>query len=122
MDHRSFCGKTHEGRSHLTMMRNATRLCFLLIFLSVLFQESGSLAQPLPKSPIETVINQKIDAKVLTDLRQLGQVTFFVVLTSQADTSPAATIADWGTRGQVVVDSLKEVADLSQQPILAHLA
>ncbi len=65
---------------------------------------------------------QKIDAKVLTDLRANGKVTFYVVMKEQADTSPAASISNWSERGASVVNMLKEVANRTQQPILARLA
>ncbi len=65
---------------------------------------------------------QNIDAKVLTDLRAKGNVTFFVVMKEQADTSSGVRISDWVSRGQRVVDKLKEVANRTQKPILARLS
>ena len=66
--------------------------------------------------------NQKIEAKVLADLRQNGRTTFFVVLSERANVSSAATITNWRVRGEAVVDSLKEVAGRAQRPILDFLA
>ena len=66
--------------------------------------------------------NQKIEAKVLADLRQNGRTTFFVVLSERANVSSAATITNWRVRGEAVVDSLKEVAGRTQRPILDFLA
>ncbi len=65
---------------------------------------------------------QKIDAKVLTDLRAKGKATFFVVMKQQADTSAAARILNWNERGESVVNTLKEVANRTQEPILARLS
>jgi len=65
---------------------------------------------------------QNIDAKVFTDLSTKGNVSFFVVMKEQADTSSAAGIADWGTRGERVVDTLQEAANRTQKPILARLS
>jgi subtilisin family serine protease len=61
---------------------------------------------------------QKIAAKVLSDLRTNGRVTFFVVMTDQADTTAANGIQDWAARGQSVVDTLKDVANRTQGPVL----
>jgi len=66
--------------------------------------------------------DQKIDPKVLTDLRQDGKATFFVVLREQVDASHAITIRDREVRGRAVVDSLKEIAARTQAPIKAFLA
>src|SRR6266849_5525683 len=65
---------------------------------------------------------QNIDAKVFTDLSTKGNVSFFVVMKEQADTRSAAGIANWVTRGERVVDTLKEAANRTQQPILARLS
>jgi subtilisin family serine protease len=65
---------------------------------------------------------QKIAPKVLSDLRDNGNVTFFVVMTEQAVTSAANGIQDWAARGQVVVETLKDVANRSQEPVLQLLS
>jgi subtilisin family serine protease len=65
---------------------------------------------------------QKIATKVLSDLRGNGSVTFFVVMTETADTSAANGIDDWAARGQVVVDTLKAVANRTQGPVLQLLS
>jgi hypothetical protein len=67
-------------------------------------------------------VNQKIELTVLAELQRRGEVTFFVVLKEQADVSRATAITDWSPRGQAVVDSLKQVADRTQRPILNFLA
>ena len=69
-----------------------------------------------------STVNQKIEAKVLADLRQNATTTFFVVLREQANVSSAATITNWRARGEAVVNSLKEVAGRTQRPILDFLA
>jgi subtilisin family serine protease len=67
-------------------------------------------------------VSQKIEAKVMADLRQNARTTFFVVLREQANMSSATAIADWRARGGWVVNSLKEVATRTQRPILDLLA
>jgi subtilisin family serine protease len=67
-------------------------------------------------------VSQKIEAKVLADLRQNTQTTFFVILREQANMSSATAIADWRARGGWVVNSLKQVATRTQRPILDLLA
>src|ERR1043166_6539122 len=64
----------------------------------------------------------KIEPKVLSDVRQARPVSFFVVLSEQADVSYAARITDWKARGEAVVKSLREHAARTQAPILAVLA
>jgi len=65
---------------------------------------------------------QKIAPKVLSDLRDNGSVTFFVVMTEQANTSAANGIRDWVARGQAVVETLKDVANRTQEPVLQLLS
>jgi subtilisin family serine protease len=69
-----------------------------------------------------SAVDQKVESKVLADLRQNGKTTFFVVLSEQANVSQAVAITDWSIRGETVVDSLKEVAARTQRPILDFLA
>jgi subtilisin family serine protease len=64
----------------------------------------------------------KIEAKVLSDIRRDRTVTFFVVLGEQADVSFAASLKDWKSRGEAVVASLRETADRTQKPLLDFLA
>ena len=66
--------------------------------------------------------SDKIEAKVLTDMRRERKVTFFVVLSEQADLRQAAAIKDWKDRGETVVNSLRETADRTQTPLLNFLA
>jgi phosphoserine phosphatase len=70
----------------------------------------------------QTSADLKIEPKVLTDLKQDGKTTFFVVLSEQVNLNQATSITDWKTRGEVVVRSLKGVAERTQRPILAFLA
>src|SRR5215813_14209125 len=64
----------------------------------------------------------KIEPKVLTDVRQARTVSFFVVLSEQADISYASRMTNWKARGEAVVNSLREHAARTQAPILAVLA
>src|SRR5215813_10140239 len=63
----------------------------------------------------------KIESKVLADLRRERKVTFFVVLGEQADLRQAAAVKDWKDRGETVVNSLRETADRTQTPLLNFL-
>jgi Subtilase family len=67
-------------------------------------------------------VNQKIEAKVMADLRQNARSTFFVVLSEQGNMRSATAIRNWRLRGESVVESLKEVATRTQRPILNFLA
>src|SRR5919109_154288 len=90
----------------------------LTIWLALLF---ASFALTLAHAQTFRV-SEKIEPKVLTDLRQDGKTTFFVVLSEQADLSQAIAVADWKHRGEVVVKSLKHVAQRTQRIILDFLA
>jgi hypothetical protein len=65
---------------------------------------------------------QKIAPTVLSELRNNGSVTFFVVMKEHANTGAANGILDWAARGHVVVDTLKEVANRTQAPVLQLLS
>ncbi|HUK40708.1 MAG TPA: hypothetical protein VLX11_06690, partial [Candidatus Acidoferrales bacterium] len=67
-------------------------------------------------------ITNKIEAKVLTDLRRARKVAFFVVLAEQADLRSAAAVSGWRDRGEAVVNSLRETAGRTQRPLLDFLA
>jgi hypothetical protein len=43
-------------------------------------------------------VNQKMEPKVMTDLRQNGKTSFFVVMGAQADVSHAVPILEWSIR------------------------
>jgi subtilisin family serine protease len=64
---------------------------------------------------------QNIDPAVLNHIRSRGKATLFVILKEQADTTPAAGISSWASRGASVVSRLKEVAGRTQGPILARI-
>lgn len=65
---------------------------------------------------------QKFAPKLLSELGNNGSATFFVVMKEHADTRTANGIQDWAARGHAVVDSLKEVANRTQAPVLQRLS
>jgi len=85
------------------------------VLLAALF--SAGLAQSQTGSSTD-----KIESKVLSDLRRERKVTFFVVLGEQADLSQAAAVTGWRDRGEAVVASLRETAGRTQGPLLDFLA
>jgi subtilisin family serine protease len=85
------------------------------VLLAALF--STGLAQSQTGSSTD-----KIESKVLSDLRRERKVTFFVVLGEQADLSQAAAVTGWKDRGEAVVASLRETAGRTQSPLLDFLA
>jgi subtilisin family serine protease len=82
----------------------------------------GGLIWLAPAQAQTSATNNKIEAKVMADLRQNATTTFFVVLSDQANISSATAITDWRVRGGWVVDSLKDLATRTQRPILDLLA
>jgi PKD repeat protein len=67
-------------------------------------------ARPATQAPIE--------ADLLAQLKD-GPVNFFVRMSAQADLS-AAYGMDWNARGQYVYDSLREVARVTQAPVVDY--
>ena len=68
-------------------------------------------------------VEEGIDPLILQEMAasEDGQARFFVLLTEQADLSPAYAIADWTERGQFVLDVLRETAHRSQADLLSYL-
>src|ERR1051325_4348151 len=89
-------------------------LALLLLVLTVL-DTSQLYAQA-------SVAGDKIEQKVLTDIRQNRRATFFVILRDQADLSQAARIRDWKGKGDAVVTALRQHALKTQAPLLTVLA
>jgi hypothetical protein len=75
-----------------------------------------------PAEPQTGNVSDKIEGKVLADLRRARTVTFFVVLGEQADLRQAAAVKGWRDRGEAVVSSLRETAGRTQGPLLDFLA
>ncbi len=96
-----------------TVLWKGFRMLAFVLAVSASLSLTWAQSQPSP---------QNIDAQVFTDLSAKGNVSFFVVMKEQADTSSAAGIADWVTRGERVVNTLQEAANRTQKPILARLS
>ena len=94
-----------------TGLKSSTWLGFLFVSLWLESAQAQTAA-----------VNQKIEAKVMSDLRQNARSTFFVVLSEQGNMRSATAIRNWRLRGESVVESLKEVATRTQRPILNFLA
>ena len=81
-----------------------------LVLLVALVAPAG--AQNTPASPAEPA--DKVDAVVRERLDAVGEATFWVRLSAEADLSGAASIQDWAERGRFVYDALVENARDSQ--------
>lgn len=114
-------------------MQKPNSVILLAALMLVLVLIACDAAQPsidtpsVGNSPAEqaaTVSNQnpdiaaKIPAELSKDAARVGQVTFFVLLTEQADTS---VIPEGVDRGKYVVDKLLEVANRTQPVVKAEL-
>ena len=88
-----------------------------LVLLVALIAPAG--AQNAPTSPAEPA--DKVDAVVRERLDAVGETTFWVRLSAEADLSGAASIQDWAERGRFVYDTLVEHARDSQAGIRAKL-
>ncbi len=65
--------------------------------------------------------DEKIESRVLSDIKRDRRATFFIVLGEQADLSGPSAIRDWKGKGEAVVKSLRDTAARSQAPILQIL-
>src|SRR3981081_2205511 len=65
--------------------------------------------------------NQKISARVLDETANGGTTEALVVLAQQADLSPAAALPTKLAKGSFVFNSLREVANRTQAPIVTLL-
>jgi hypothetical protein len=94
---------------------------FLFLALVLACQPTKLAVSSTGRAPTAEPLG-KIEPSVLEELRSQGQVTFWVLMSEQADTSFAQSISDWQARGQVVFDTLVEVARRTQKPVLDILA
>ncbi len=76
---------------------------------------------PLCWSAQNDTPNSKIASRVLSETSNGGSTEALVVLTRQADLSPANNLATKTEKGRFVVDTLRSVAHSGQGPILAML-
>ncbi len=88
-----------------------------LVLLVALVAPAG--AQNAPTSPAEPA--DKVDAAVQERLDAVGEATFWVRLSAEADLSGAENIQDWTERGRFVYDALVENARDSQASVIAKL-
>ncbi|HZB47669.1 MAG TPA: carboxypeptidase regulatory-like domain-containing protein, partial [Mycobacteriales bacterium] len=63
----------------------------------------------------------KIEQSLASTLAAEGSADFYVEFREQADLGAAAEVADWGRRGQAVVDALRRTADASQSDVRKEL-
>src|ERR1044071_6137111 len=87
----------------------------VLVLTSAIFGGRSLYAQTSAPS-------DKIERQVLSQMRQSRRATFFVVLRDQADLSQAQRIRNWKSRGEAVVNTLRQHALKTQAPILDVLA
>ncbi|MBN1484900.1 MAG: S8 family serine peptidase, partial [Chloroflexia bacterium] len=98
--------------------RLSTRMFSLLVLL-VLF--AGALPLVAAQEPVS---KDKIEQALLDEFNtsESGTANFFVVMDEQADLSAAYKIDDWDERGWYVYNTLTEVANRTQAPVVKYLA
>lgn len=77
----------------------------------------------LVTAPTVSVAAAPVHPAVTTAMQLAGddRAAFFVLLSEQADLTPAYAIKDWTARGQWVVDALQTTADASQSSLVRSL-
>jgi subtilisin family serine protease len=96
-------------------MRNASKLCYLLII--ALFLAGSSDPLPVASAP---AWQSKVDPWVTTTAAG-GETEFLIYLSEQADLSEAAALPTKLEKGQYVYEELTRVAQRTQGPIVAAL-
>lgn len=95
--------------------RRISSLTFAAVFLLSLLPALG-LAQD-GSTPDAMA---KVEADLLDALQEEGSANLFVYMAEQADLSKAFEINDWSERGWYVYNTLREVADRSQAPVIEY--
>ncbi len=87
---------------------------FILLVLSIL------VAFALPAA-LASAASEKIANRVLSETANGGSTEALVVLSAQADLTPAASLLTKLEKGRFVVNALRKVADRTQAPVIALL-
>src|SRR6266481_1675181 len=90
---------------------SAIALFTLIVAIVIIVAPTSTAATP----------NQKISARVLDETANGGATEALVVLTQQADLAPATVLPTKLAKGRFVFNSLREVANRTQAPIVALL-
>ncbi len=105
------------------MKRAIIFLAMLLIALAGIWAQSVVLASMPASDALSTTVSlSKIDKEVLKDTANGQGASFVILLTKQADLTPAYSIKDQDARGWFVYNTLRDTAASSQAPIRALLA
>jgi subtilisin family serine protease len=109
-----FVFTNREEIAKMKHIRLITLFTAIVVILVVAFGLSLGKATPGVAATAE------IDPKLLSQIANEGSANFFVVIQEKADLSAAYSIKDWNARGQYVYDTLSEVANRSQEPVIAY--
>jgi serine protease AprX len=93
-------------------------LQLLLIAVLLITLNAGSAAA---NSAGEASWRTKVDAAILTDVRQGGEAEFLISMHDQADLHAAESLSDKGQKGAYVYQTLSEHARRTQAPVIAEL-
>ncbi|MGH9642793.1 MAG: S8 family serine peptidase [Terriglobales bacterium] len=91
----------------------------IVIVLAIVIPTALFVTMGAPKSDAAEL--QKVSARVLNETANGGTTEALVVLTSQANLAPAAALPTKLAKGQFVVNALRDVANLTQAPIISFL-
>jgi subtilisin family serine protease len=106
---------SEKMQTKLTVKVFSSLLILGLIF-SILNTAAPTVAKPIDEQSLEKVESRVLNA-VLTD----GTSSFVIEIAEKADLSKAYTLTDWSERGWYVYNTLREVAERTQKPILEIL-
>ncbi len=95
------------------------RIILVLLFAAVL--ALPSLVSASPPGSTAATLPVKIDARVLDEIAEQGEATYWVILREKADLRPAYAMTNWEARGRFVFERLRAVANTSQAGLRAWL-
>ncbi len=101
------------------MKKKFLRLFSVLIIVIIVFGMGNLSTTAVAQAPDQQL--EKVEARVLEVISAEGTSDFVIEMAEKADLSQAYTISDWNERGWFVYDTLKEVAALTQKPVIEVL-
>ena len=101
--------------------RSTSKVLALFLMVALLLGIVVNTSQANVTSTSTTQSLEKVEAEVLDAISTKGNSDFVVEMAEHADLKAAYAIKDWSERGWYVYNTLKEVADRTQKPILLLL-
>ena len=104
------------------MKKRSTSKVLALLLMVALFLDIAVNTSRANVAPAEAEQSlEKVETEVLEAISAKGSSDFVIEMAEHADLKAAYAIKDWSERGWYVYNTLKEVADRTQKPIIQML-